>query len=146
MPTPLEEGIATIGVPRHYTHSYERCRTPHPLLALPIPMRWGVSAGDATPHAIFVAWREAPVSTIPTRPVGLSQAVAAKVLDVVMGEALPRSLDAVAACIIVGIADWGGFNCVGEDGITKTKNQQKMDCGCVMGCATGCAMGHETRN
>ena len=39
-------------------------------------------------------------------------------LDVVAGEALPRSLDAFAACIIVDIADLGGFNCVGEDGIT----------------------------
>ena len=51
------------------------------------------------------------------RPVGSSQAVATKVLDVVVGEALPRSLDAVAACIIVGMADWGRFNCVEEDGI-----------------------------
>ena len=39
-------------------------------------------------------------------------------MDVVVGEALPRSLDTFAACIIVGIADLGGFNCVEEDGIT----------------------------
>ena len=52
------------------------------------------------------------------RPVGLSRAVAAKVLDVVVGEALPRSLTAVTACIIVGIGDLASFNCVGEDGIT----------------------------
>ena len=52
------------------------------------------------------------------RPVGPSRAVAAKVLDVVVGEALPRSLDAVAACIIIIIGDLAGFNCVGEDGIT----------------------------
>ena len=43
-------------------------------------------------------------------------------MDVVVGEALPRSLDAVAACIIVGIGDLAGFNCVEEDGIAGRRN------------------------
>ena len=104
MPTPLEEGTTTTGVPRHYTHSYERCRTPHPLLALPIPMRWGVSAGDATPHVIFVTWREAPVSTISMRPVGLSRVVAAKVFGAVVGEnKLPRSFGGLAGSTILSL-------------------------------------------
>ena len=46
MPTPLKVGTTTAGVPRHYAHSYERCRTPHRSLA-PIPIWREVSAGDA---------------------------------------------------------------------------------------------------
>ena len=45
MPTPLDEGATTAGVPRHYAHSYERCRTPQPSFALPIPIRREVSDG-----------------------------------------------------------------------------------------------------
>ena len=47
MPTPLDEGATTAGVPRHYAHSYERCRTPQPSLASSIPIWREVSAGDA---------------------------------------------------------------------------------------------------
>ena len=47
MPTPLDEGATTAGVPRHYAHSYERCCTPQPSLASPIPIWREVSAGDA---------------------------------------------------------------------------------------------------
>ena len=59
MPTPLEEGITTAGVPRHYAHSYERCRTPQSSIASPIPMRreGSGSAGDAAPRHFCCAAR-----------------------------------------------------------------------------------------
>ena len=57
MPTPLEEGASTAGVPRHYAHSYERCRTPHCSLAPPIPIWHEVSARDAAPRHFCCAAR-----------------------------------------------------------------------------------------
>ena len=58
------------------------------------------------------------VFPIPMRPVGWSRAVAAKVFVAVVGESLPRSIDGVAASIIVGDGDWAGCFCIEEDGIT----------------------------
>ena len=58
------------------------------------------------------------VFPIPMRPAGSSRAVAAKVFVAVVGESLPRSIDGVAASIIVGDGDWAGSVCIGEDGVT----------------------------
>ena len=58
------------------------------------------------------------VFPIPMRPAGSSWAVAAKVFVAVVGESLPRSIDGVAASIIVGDGDWAGCFCIEEDGVT----------------------------
>ena len=52
MPTPLEVGATTAGVPRHYAHSYERCRDPHPCPISPIPIKREASTGGATPRQL----------------------------------------------------------------------------------------------
>ena len=57
MPNPLEKGATTAGVPRHYAHSYERCRTPLPSIAAPIPTKREGSAGRAAPRHFCCAAR-----------------------------------------------------------------------------------------
>ena len=79
-------------------------------------------------------------------PVRSSWAAAAKVSAAVVGEPLPRSFNAVAACIIVGIADWGGFLCVEEDSIA---GRSYGEAGCYSGsylCFIGQSKGDSTQN
>ena len=129
MPTLLKVGPTTAGVPRHYTHSYERCRTPHPSLPSPQFLSGKRFPPETPPHATFVMWREAPVP-IPMTPVRSSCAAAAKVFAAVVGEPLPRSFDGVATSIILCIAECSGFNCVAEDSIA---GRSYGEAGCCSG-------------
>ena len=79
-------------------------------------------------------------------PVRLSCAAAAKVFAAVVGEPLPLLFNVVVACIIVGIADWGGFLCVEEDSIAR---RSYGEAGCYSGsylCFIGQSKGDSTQH